>query len=247
MGLLPESIGCSVLRRTWPRIASISCQSETIRFVILRMHNRNIDRIMIDMIGIGGSEWPGRTPLHETERHGSFCRRPVAAGRDGVGSGRADGHVRSDDPARHRGAACRRASCAGCAAAPRRSTRRSSGGLVGRPFSVNETINIGAEARHRPGGRRAVQGRRADHHQWRHHDLPDGALPDRPPACRCSPTRFAIAEHLLHNSQEHGDACPAARSIASRTSFCRPSTTTWPAISTPSACSWAARASARTG
>ena len=78
-------------------------------------------------------------------------------------------------------------------------------GLAGRPFSRQRNAQRRAEARHRPRGGRALQGRRADHHQWRHHHLPDGAFPDRPPHAdlhQFVPDRRAPAQAF----QEHGDA-----------------------------------------
>ena len=93
--------------------------------------------------------------MHETERHriilSAVQEKPVV---DGAGTGRTDGRVRGDDPARHRGAACAEASCAGCAAAPRRSIRRSSTASPAGRFSVNETVNV---AKKRAIAREAVE------------------------------------------------------------------------------------------
>ncbi len=159
-------------------------------------------------------------------------------------SGGDDRHVRSDDPARHLGAPCRGP------AAPRPRRRRGAqsagAGRLGRA-SLRRQRNhqYRSQARHRPGRCRSLPRRRADHHQWRHHHLPDGALPLTAKRMSVFTNSFAIAEHLLHNSR-NSVSFPAAPSIASRTSFCRPSAASSPAISMPSACSSAARVSART-
>ena len=131
-------------------------------------------------------------------------RRPGKACRDGAGDGRPDGILRGDHPARYR--------CAACPEAPAPGARRRRGDLpaaVRRPrrpalFRQRNSARR-AEARHRPRGGRALQGRRADHHQWRHHHLPDGAFPDRPPHAdlhQFVSDRRAPAQAL----QEHGDA-----------------------------------------
>ena len=57
-------------------------------------------------------------------------------------------------------------------------------GLAGRPFSLNETAQHRAEAGDRPRGRGALRRRRLDHHQRRHHDLPDGLSAQPPAGCR---------------------------------------------------------------
>ena len=78
-------------------------------------------------------------------------------------------------------------------------------GLAGRPFSRQRDAQRRQEARDRPGGGRALRGRRADHHQWRHHHLPDGAFPDRPAHAdlhQFVPDRRASAQAF----QEHGHA-----------------------------------------
>ena len=61
-------------------------------------------------------------------------------------------------------------------------------GLAGRPFSVNETLNAAKKRAIAREAVAAVRRRRADHHQWRHHHLPDGAFPGQPPHARSSPT-----------------------------------------------------------
>ena len=50
-------------------------------------------------------------------------------------------------------------------------------GLAGRTFAYNKGINVGEEAGDRPGRGRDVPRGQVDHHQRRHHHLPDGALP----------------------------------------------------------------------
>ena len=60
-------------------------------------------------------------------------------------------------------------------------------GLAGRPFSGQRDVNA---AKKRAIAREAValcERWRADHHQWRHHHLPDGAFPGQPPHARSSP------------------------------------------------------------
>ena len=80
-------------------------------------------------------------------------------------------------------------------------------GLAGRPFSLNETAQHRAEAGDRPRGGGALRGRRLDHRQRRHHDLPDGlsagGAPDADPD-QLVPDRRAPAQAL----EEHH---PAAR------------------------------------
>ncbi len=148
----------------------------------------------------------GRSLAREGTPSGSSCRavqeQPVVTVPT-WSSSRA--HPKRRSAATSRRCMCR-SGCGACAAAPRRSIPpQHDRPCRARPSPSTKRINIAAEARHRPRGRRAVQRRRADHHQWRHHDLPDGALPDgrRMPVFTNS---FAIAEHLLKHSQEHGDA-----------------------------------------
>ena len=74
-------------------------------------------------------------------------------------------------------------------------------GIAGRPFSVNETLR---SAEKRAIAREAVElceRRRTDHHQWRHHDLPDGAFPGAAARMTVFTNSFPIAEHLLKHSK----------------------------------------------
>ena len=185
--------------------------------------------------------------MHERERHRIIL--DAVAGKacgDRAGFRRRDRRLRGDDPARSRGARraqrrLRRLRGGAEALQPPSSSACSAGRRGG-----NETGNAVAEARHRPRSRRTLRGRRADHHQWRHHHLPDGACPDRLPhagAHQFLPDRRAPAAAL----EMHGLPALAARSIASRTSSCSPSRTTGPRISTRAACSWARRASRALG
>ena len=75
-------------------------------------------------------------------------------------------------------------------------------GLAGRPFSVNEDSQRSTRSgpsRASRGG--ALRGRRADHHQWRHHHLPDGPSPGRAAACRSSPIRSRSPSICCSNSK----------------------------------------------
>ncbi len=136
--------------------------------------------------------------MHEKERHriilSAVQEKPVVTVQELVDlTG-----LRSDDPPRYRGASHAEAASPG---ARRRGGDHSAAISSASPdvLSASTRHCNREEARHRPGSGRAVRGRRADHHQWRHHDVPDGAFP---PRANAGPHQlFPIAEHLLRHSK----------------------------------------------
>ena len=146
----------------------------------------------------------GRNHARKRAPQDHSVRRPGKACGDGAGDGRADGLLRGDDPARYRGSPCAKAAAPGA--------RRRRGDLAAAVHRPGRTALLcqrdaerRAEAGDRPRSGEPLQGRRTDHHQWRHHHLPDGAFPDRPPHAdlhQFVPDRRASAQAL----QEHGDA-----------------------------------------
>ena len=162
----------------------------------------------------------GGRDARDANATGSSCRPSRTAGGDRGGAvqltGASEATIRRDIATLHMQKKLRRVRGGAEAIAPPQFV-----GLAGRPFAVNQTLHIAPEARHRPRRGGAVRGRRSDHHQRRHHDLPDGASAGRPGAAglhQLVPDRRAPAEAF----QEHGACCRAARSTASRTSSCRP-------------------------
>jgi len=97
------------------------------------------------MIGWRETKWSGRGKLHESERHrvilSAVQARPVATVSDLVElTGTSEATIRRDIAALHVSGKLRRVRGGAEAVNP-----PSQSGLVGRPFSVNETINVAAK------------------------------------------------------------------------------------------------------
>jgi hypothetical protein len=120
-----------------------------------RMHEKERHRIILSAV----QEKPVATVPELVDLTGSSeatIRRDIAALHVQKRLRRVRGRCRSDQPS-----------------AVRRSCRPS---LPGERRSA-----CAGEAGDRPGSGGALSGRRADHHQWRHHDLSDGAFPGQSP------------------------------------------------------------------
>ena len=136
--------------------------------------------------------------MHEKERHrlilSAVQERPVVTVQELVElTGASEATIRRDIAALHVQRRLRRVRGGAEALHPPQFV-----GLAGRPFSVNEDAQHRQEARHRARGRGALRRRRVDHHQWRHHDVPDGAFPRQPPdagADQLVPDRRALLKH----------------------------------------------------
>jgi DeoR family transcriptional regulator, ulaG and ulaABCDEF operon transcriptional repressor len=147
-----------------------------------------------------GANGPGRTPLHETERHrvilAAVQSRPVATVGDLVDiTGTSEATIRRDIAALHVAGQLRRVRGGAEAVNP-----PEQGGLMGRPFSVNETINMTAKraiaraaAELCKDGEPIIINGGTTTYQMVHHLT----------ARRLSvfTNSFAIAEHLIHNSR----------------------------------------------
>ncbi len=74
-------------------------------------------------------------------------------------------------------------------------------GLAGRPFKVNEGLHAREKQAIAKEAVALLRRWRADHHQWRHDDLPDGALSSANRRMQVFTNSFPIAEHLLKHSK----------------------------------------------
>ncbi len=182
--------------------------------------------------------------MHETERHrvilAAVQAQPVATISDLVEmTGTSEATIRRDIAA----LACAGQAAPACAAAPRRSTRRSRAVSSAGPSPSTKPSISTPEARHCAArlqiccsdGEPIIINGGTTTYQMVHYLTPKrmsvftNSLRHR----RASPAQLA----------QQRSSFPAARSIASRTSSCRPSAASWRRTSTPSACSSAARAS----
>ena len=163
--------------------------------------------------------------MHERERcqviKALVQERPLVRIADAC---RADRRRPSLDPARFRRLA-ERGGCDRVHGGVEALAGRNASGDVRRlhpPFDVSQTLNIEAK---RAIARAAVAlcgDGDADHHQWRHHHLPDGRIPARAPPARSFTNSYPLAEHLIHHVEMPRRACRAARSIASRSMIVSP-------------------------
>jgi DeoR family ulaG and ulaABCDEF operon transcriptional repressor len=151
-------------------------------------------------MGFGGIETNGREILHETERHrvilAAVQARPVATISDLVEmTGTSEATIRRDISALHVQGRLRRVRGGAEALNP-----PEQGGLIGRPFAVNETINIEAK--------RAIAKVAAEMCRDGEPIILNGGTTTYQMVHYLSQKRmsvftnsFAIAEHLLHNSR----------------------------------------------
>jgi DeoR family ulaG and ulaABCDEF operon transcriptional repressor len=154
----------------------------------------------LTLIDIGGIETGGREILHETERHrvilSAVQARPVATISDLVEmTGTSEATIRRDISALDLQGRLRRVRGGAEALNP-----PEQGGLVGRPFTVNETINIEAK--------RAIARVAADLCRDGEPIILNGGTTTYQMVHYLTQKRmsvftnsFAIAEHLLHNSR----------------------------------------------